>query len=177
MNIETLRLNNSILLRLLIAWWDETLIDKYSQLSVLGTGGVVWHTYTVYFIMKHMCRKYFECLNHCISCGCSWNNHHRKWNLCRRPWDTCHRGSSPDFWSTSNHGLDIRTLVLILLSRNPFLPCWSSRGSAIIADPPAILWWRPGHLCTGFPGTHYTKRLKTDFNVLDKWWQHMYLRN
>ena len=33
----------------------------------------------------------------------------------------------------------------------PFLPCWSSRGSTSIVIHPAIQWWWPGHLHTGFP--------------------------
>ena len=60
--------------------------------------------------------------------------------------------SLSDFWSALSPCQDIRTLVLPMLTRSPFLPCWYSRGSASVVIPPAIQWWWPSHLHQCLPG-------------------------
>ena len=57
----------------------------------------------------------------CISCEPNWNNHCQKWSLCvQTPLKYTAQGSLPDFWSTSNTGPDIDTLVGPMLKWSHF---------------------------------------------------------
>ena len=53
----------------------------------------------------------------------------------------------------------------------PFFPCWSSRGSASVLIPPAIQWWRPGHLSRVFPRDILYEALGRGLpETLKPWW-------
>ena len=88
---------------------------------------------------------------HCISCESNCNHHHRKWHLCRRPWDTHHRGLCQTSEAHRASAQRPGRCFCPCWPEVPFLQCWSSRGSASLAVPPAIRCWWPGHLYVCFP--------------------------
>ena len=75
----------------------------------------------------------------CISCGCNWDNHHRNWNLCRSFWGTYHRGLCQT--SKAHRAMARRSGPWFCHCgpEFPFLPCWSSRGSASLAIRSAMM--------------------------------------
>ena len=69
----------------------------------------------------------------------------------RTPLKHTANGSLPANWRTSSPGPDIRTLVLRMLNRSPFLSMliFQSVGSSFSSSSDPV-WWL-GHLHTGFP--------------------------
>ena len=94
-------------------------------------------------------------------------------------------GLCANFRSTVSTGMDIRTLVLPMLTRMTFLPCYTSRWSSSLANPPAIHRWWTGYLYAGFSGASYTKLTEEASSTVmnrtgprqEPWWTPTFSRN